>query len=168
MGGAIVYPDIIGTLADTGFLVVPAIKKEMAHYAERRSLGEVVNCQLNWNLVIVKSLEICLISMEILWDDGNITVVGFPSKTWDQLSQLMHYRNVLLLPDRGLIGSENNLISPVAAQEGFLIKGIDKGLIQLANKAANMPPDLNVRGLMTYLVDLINTTRSSESGLFLI
>ncbi|SHK69222.1 hypothetical protein [Desulforamulus aeronauticus] len=167
MGGAIIYPEIIGTLADTGFLVVPAIKKEMAYYAERRFLGEEVNCRLNWNLVIIKSLEICLISMEILWDDGNVTVVGFPSKTWEQLSQLMHFRNVLLLPDRGLITSENNLISPVAAQEGFLIEGIDKGLIHLAKKAANMPLDMNVQGLMTYLCDLINTTRSSDSGLFL-
>lgn len=167
MGGAIIYPEIIGALADSGFLVVPAIKEEMAVYAERRALGEEVGYQVHWNLVIVKSLEICLITLDILWDDGNITVIGFHSKTWDQLSHLMHFSNLLLLPDRGLIGEDNNLISPVAAQEGFLIKGFAKGVISLANKAANMPQDLDIRGLMTYLSDILNVARRTGRGLFL-
>ncbi|SHE47958.1 hypothetical protein SAMN02745133_00464 [Desulforamulus putei DSM 12395] len=167
MGGVIIYPEIIGTLADSCFLVVPALKKEMARYAERRALGEEVGYRIDWNLVIVRSLEICIITLDILWDDGNITVIGFHSKTWDQLSQFMHFSNLLLLPDRGLIGEDNNLISPVAAQEGFLIKGIDKGLVSLANKAANISPDLNVRGLMTYLSDILNVARKTGRDLFL-
>ncbi|GAB6179705.1 hypothetical protein JCM14036_10240 [Desulfotomaculum defluvii] len=159
MGGAIIYPEIIGTLADTVFLVVPAIKKEMARYAERRAMGEEVEYHLEWNLIINKALEICLITMDITWDDGNITVVGFPSKAWEQVAQFMLYRNLMLLPDRGLIGDDNQLISPLAAQEGFLLKGIDKGLKKLANKAANIPPDLNVRGMMSYLSDILNFNR---------
>lgn len=167
MGGAIIYPEIIGTLADTCFLVVPAIKEEMARYAERKAMGEEVNYSLDWNLVIIKSQGICLITLEILWDDGNITLIGFKTKTWEQISQIMHYRNLLLLPDKGLIEVENTLISPVAAQEGFLIKGLDNGLINLANKAANMPPDLNIEGLMTYLCEILNATREPDSGGFL-
>ena len=63
---------------------------------------------------------------------------------------------------------DTNLISPVAAQEGFLVKGLDKGLKQLANKAANIPPDLNVRGLMTFLCELINLNRKDiTNGHFL-
>lgn len=167
MGGAIIYPEIIGTLADTGFLVVPAIKKEMARYAERKALGERVAYRMDWNLVIIKSLESCLITLEILWDDDNITLIGFPSRTWEQLSQFMLYRNLLLLPDRGLIGADNNLISPVAAQEGFLLSGLDQGLKHLVNKAMNIPPDLNVRGLMTYLSDLLNITRKNGTVTYL-
>ena len=167
MGGAIIYPEIIGTLADTGFLVVPAIKEEMACYAERKALGQEVGYRLDWNLVIFKSLESCLITLDIFWDDGNITVIGFPSRTWEQLSQFGLYNNILLLPDRGLIGADNNLISPVAAQEGFLLKGLAKGLKHLVNKAVNIPPDLNVGGLMTYLSDLFNTARDTEPGIFL-
>ncbi|ABO51304.1 hypothetical protein Dred_2800 [Desulforamulus reducens MI-1] len=168
MGGAIIYPEIIGTLAYTVFLVVPAIKEEMAGYAERRAMGEEVGYRLEWNLVINKALEKCLITMDICWDDGNMTVVGFPTKSWKQLAQFTHYKNLLLLPDRGLIDVDTNLISPVAAQEGFLVKGLDKGLKQLANKAANIPPDLNVRGLMTFLCELINLNRKDiTNGHFL-
>lgn len=167
MGGAIIYPEIIGTLADSCFLVVPALKKEMAHYAERRAQGEEVGYRIDWNLVIVRALEMSLITLDILWNDGNITVIGFRLKTWDQLGQFMHYNNLLLLPDRGLIGEDNNLVSPVAAREGLLIKGLYKGLVSLANKAANMPPDLDIRGLMTYLSDILNMARKSGGGLFL-
>lgn len=161
MGRAIVYPEIIGTLGDTCFLVVPAIKNEMAGYAERQAMDGEVSYRLDWNLVIIKSLEICLITFEILWDDGNITIIGFKPNTWEQLSNLIYFRNLLLLPDRGLIEMDSFLISPVAALEGFLIKGLDKGLINLANKAANIPPDLNIRGLMTQLSNLLNSTRKS-------
>lgn len=159
MGGAIIYPEIIGTLADSIFLVVPAIKKEMAQYAERRAMGEEVEYHLEWNLIINKTLEICLITMDIVWDDENMTVIGFPSKSWEQLAQFMLYRNLILLPDRGLIGDDKQLISPLAAQEGFLLKGLDKGLKNLANKAANIPPDLNVRGMMSYLSNMLNFNR---------
>ncbi|MDO7785782.1 hypothetical protein [Desulforamulus aquiferis] len=168
MGGLIVYPDIIGTLGDTCFLVVPAIKNEMAGYAERQAMGGEVGYRLDWNLVIIKSLGICLITFEILWDDGNITIIGFKQNTWEQLGNLIYYRNLLLLPDRGLIEDNNSLISPVAAREGFLLKGIDKGLVSLANKAANIPPDLNIRGLMTHLADLLNSTRKAGRDTFLI
>lgn len=167
MSGAIIYPEIIGALADSGFLVVPAIKEDMARYAARRALGEEVRCRMDWNLVVMRSIESCMITLEILWDDGNITVIGFPTRTWEQLGQFMHYSNLLLLPHRGLIGADNNMISPVAAQEGFLIEGLQQGLKHLANKAANIPPELNVRGLMTYLSDLLNSTRKTNSGIFL-
>lgn len=167
MGGAIIYPEIIGALADTAFLVVPAIKKEMARYAERKALGEKVSYRMDWNLVIIKSLESGLITLEILWDDDNITFIGFPSRTWEQLSQFMLYSNLLLLPDRGLIGADNSLISPVAAQEGFLLSGLEQGLKHLVNKAMNIPPDLNVRGLMTYLCELLNTSRKNGTATYL-
>lgn len=167
MGGAIVYPEIIGTLGDACFLVVPAIKEEMAAYAERQAMEGEVGYRSDWNLVISKALEICLITFEVLWDDGNITIIGFRSNTWEQLSNLIHYRNLLLLPDKGLIENDSSLISPVAAREGFLIRGLDKGLMNLANKAANIPPELNIRGSMTYLSNLLNGSRN-HSKTFLI
>lgn len=167
MGGEIVYPEIIGALAGTSFLVIPALKNEMSRYAERKALGDNVGYQLDWNLVIVKSLELCIITFEIYWDDGNITVIGFPSKTWEQLSQIVVNNSLLLLPHIGLIGADNNLISPVAAQEGFLIKGLEKGILSLVTKASNLPEELNVGGLMTYLCDILNNARKTGSLLLL-
>ncbi|AEG59114.1 hypothetical protein [Desulforamulus ruminis] len=164
MGGAIAYPKIIGALTDTSFLVVPALKDEMAGYCERLALGENVQYHLDWNLVIIKSLNRCLVTLEILWDDGNISVIGFPKDTWEQLSQFINYRNLLLLPDRGLV--ECSLISPKAA-EGFLIKDANKGLVNLAHKAANIPPSLNVGGLVDPLCNLLNTARKISNGVLL-
>lgn len=164
MGGAIIYPEIIGTLTDTGFLVVPALKNDMAGYTARLARGEEVHYHLDWNLVIIKALDRCLVTMEILWDDGNITVIGFPNNIWEQLSHFMNCRNLLLLPDSGML--ESSLISPKAV-EGFLINGVNRGLVNLANKAANIPPDLNVRGLITHLWNLLNNARKPINGVYL-
>lgn len=159
MGGIIMYPEIIGALADTSFLVVPALKDNLTEYMERLVMGGKVNYKIDWNLVIIKSLQRCLVTLDIFWDDDNITSIGFNNKMWEQLWQIAQYPNLLLLPERGLI--EVNLINPIGTP-GFLIKGVNEGLGLLAIKAANISSDLNVGELMQYLCDILNSSRVTE------
>ncbi|AEF93422.1 hypothetical protein Desca_0530 [Desulfotomaculum nigrificans CO-1-SRB] len=158
--GGIMYPKIIGALADTSFLVVPALKNDLTGYMERLDTGETVNYKIDWNLVIMKSQQQCLVTLDIFWDDDNITSIGFSNKMWEQLGQIALYPNLLLLPERELI--EDTLINPMGVT-GFLIKGVDEGLMHLAVKAANISPDLNVSEPMQYLCDILNTTRKIGS-----
>lgn len=151
-----IYPEIVGTLADTSFIILPDLKEKICFYNKQPRDRQTAISKVDWNLLLVKEDQRCLVTMDIDWIDGDVNIVEFEADLWEHFNHFMKHNQVLIMSDRALI--EEKYLSPKVEEASLVISGVAWGLRQLALKAANMPRDTYFESLLNYLCVVLNFT----------